>query len=263
MEVEAVVTARHRWKLFEDRHLLEGPRPWRVEVSRLLRIMLEFVRGFLAFHYVGPCVTVFGSTRFTADHPHYERARSLGSALASIGFTVLTGGGPGIMEAANRGAKEAGGRSLGCNIVLPQEQVPNQYLDKFVTFHYFFIRKVMLIKYSEAFIFFPGGFGTLDEAFEAATLVQTGKIVDFPIVFVGTDYWSPMFDFLKNRLMTEGTIDRADYDRLILTDSVEEIIERLETCPSVTLPTVGDRPPSREWRLRGSHLGEPAVAANR
>ncbi len=139
--------------------------------------MREFVRGFLALHYVGPCVTVFGSTRFSEDDRYYGFARGLGSELAQIGFTVLTGGGPGIMEAANRGANEAGGRSLGCNIALPREQLPNPYLDRFITFRYFFVRKVMLVKYSEAFIIFPGGFGTLDEAFEAATLVQTGAVL--------------------------------------------------------------------------------------
>jgi uncharacterized protein (TIGR00730 family) len=240
----------HHWHFFEDQHLLEGPRPWRVEIARLWRIMWEFVRGFRAFHFVGPCVTVFGSTRFTENHPYYELARRTGFELAQLGFTVLTGAGPGIMEAANRGAREAGGRSLGCNIALPHEQIPNPYLDRFVTFRYFFIRKVMLVKYSEAFIIFPGGFGTLDEAFEAATLVQTGKIVDFPIVFVGRDYWSPLFEFFRNRLVELGTIDAIDYERLFLSDSVEEILKRLENCPSVQLPAADDRPPRREWRLR-------------
>ena len=146
--------------------------------------------------------------------------------------------------------EKAGGRSLGCNILLAHEQIPNPYLDRFVTFRYFFVRKVMLIKYSEAFIICHGGFGTLDEAFEAATLVQTGKIVDFPIVFVGKDYWSPLFDFLRNRLVAAGTLDAADCDHLFLSDSVEEVIARLEQCPSVKLPTVADRPRSRAWRLR-------------
>ncbi len=214
--------------------------------------MREFVRGFRALHYVGPCVTVFGSTRFSEGHPYYTLARRIGYELAQLGFTVLTGGGPGLMEAANRGAREAGGRSLGCNIVLAHEQIPNPYLDRFVTFRYFFVRKVMLIKYSEAFIICPGGLGTLDEAFEAATLVQTGKIVDFPIVFVGKDYWSPLFDFLRNRLVEAGTLDAADCDHLFLSDSVEEVIARLEQCPSVKLPAVADRPRSRAWRIRPS-----------
>jgi len=248
------------WHFFEDQHFLEGPRPWRIEIARLWRIMREFLRGSLALHFVGPCVTVFGSARFKDDQPYYQLARRVGFELAQLGFTVLTGGGPGIMEAANRGAREAGGRSLGCNIALPHEQIPNPYLDKFVTFRYFFVRKVMLVKYSEAFLIFPGGFGTLDEAFEAATLVQTGKIVNFPIVFVGKDYWSPLFDFFRNRLVEAGTIDSLDYERLFLSDSVEEIIERLEECPSVKLPAAGDRPPRREWRLRSWGLGRPVAS---
>jgi uncharacterized protein (TIGR00730 family) len=147
-----------------------------VELIRVLRIMVEFVRGFRALHFVGPCVTVFGSARFKEDHPYYALGREVGRELARAGFTVMTGGGPGIMEAANRGAKEVGGRSVGCNIELPAEQKPNQYLDRFITFHHFFVRKVMLVKYSYAFVALPGGFGTLDEIFETATLVQTGKI---------------------------------------------------------------------------------------
>jgi uncharacterized protein (TIGR00730 family) len=244
----------HPWHFFEDQHLLEGPRPWRIEIARLWRIMREFARGFRAFHFVGPCVTVFGSARFKEDQPYYQLARRVGFELAQLGFTVLTGGGPGIMEAANRGAREAGGRSLGCNIALPHEQIPNPYLDKFVTFRYFFVRKVMLVKYSEAFLIFPGGFGTLDEAFEAATLVQTGKIVNFPIVFVGKGYWSPLFDFFRNRLIKAGAIDSLDFEGLVLSDSVEEIIGRLERCSSVKLPAAGDRPPRREWRLRSWSL---------
>lgn len=160
---------------------LEGPHARRSELLRALETFVELIRGFRALHFVGPCVTVFGSARFKEDHPYYALARELGRGLAELGFTVMTGGGPGIMEAANRGAREAGGRSIGCNIGLPREQAPNAYLDRWVTFHRFFVRKVMLVKYSYAFVALPGGFGTLDEIFETATLIQTGKIRDFPL----------------------------------------------------------------------------------
>jgi len=183
------------------------------------------MRGFRALHFVGPCVTVFGSARFNAEHPYYELGRELGSRLARVGFAVMTGGGPGIMEAVNRGAKEAGGRSIGCNIELPREQRPNTYVDRWVTFRHFFVRKVMLVKYSYAFIALPGGFGTLDEMFEVATLVQTGKVQEYPIVLMGRDYWGPLTDFVRNRLLVEGTIDPGDVHLLRVTDSPAEAVE--------------------------------------
>ncbi|HEY7203949.1 MAG TPA: TIGR00730 family Rossman fold protein [Methylomirabilota bacterium] len=185
------------------------------------------MRGFRALHFVGPCVTVFGSARFKADHPYYDLGRELGARLARAGFTVMTGGGPGIMEAANRGAREAGGRSIGCNIELPHEQQPNPYLDRWITFRHFYVRKVMLVKYSYAFIALPGGFGTLDEMFEIATLVQTGKVHEFPIVLMGRDFWSPLIAFVRNRLLVEGTIDPGDEQRLPVTDSPAEAVERV------------------------------------
>jgi len=185
--------------------------------------MLEFIRGFRALHFVGPCVTVFGSARFKADHPYYEVGRQVGRELARAGFTVMTGGGPGIMEAANRGAREAGGCSVGCNIELPKEQKPNPYLDRWITFRHFFVRKVMLVKYSYAFIALPGGFGTLDEIFETATLVQTGKIKEFPIVLVVREFWEPMIDFLKSRPLAAATIGALDLERFVVTDSPEEV----------------------------------------
>ncbi len=165
---------------------LQGPQPRGFELARAFRIFCEILRGFRALHFVGPCVTVFGSARFTADQPYYRLAREVGARLARAGFTVMTGGGPGIMEAANRGAKETGGRSVGCNIELPQEQQPNPYLDQWVTFRHFSVRKMMLVKYSYAFIALPGGYGTLDEIFETATLIQTEKIRDFPLVLMGS-----------------------------------------------------------------------------
>src|SRR6187402_2188033 len=170
----AVITPPER----ADEIFLDGPNSRFAEFCTLLRVMRDFLRGYRALHFVGPCVTVFGSARIKPDDPHYELARKMGAAIARLGFTVMTGGGPGIMEAANRGAKDVGGRSIGCNIVLPMEQEPNPYVDKFVEFRYFFVRKVMLVKYSYAFVVMPGGYGTLDEFFEALTLIQTKKIAD-------------------------------------------------------------------------------------
>src|SRR5208337_1004880 len=166
----------------EVSRFLQGPQPRGFELLRAVRIFWELMRGFRALHFVGPCVTVFGSARFKEDHPNYRLAHDVGGRLARAGFTVMTGGGPGIMEAANRGAREAGGRSVGCNIELPVEQQPNPYLDRWITFRHFCVRKLMLVKYSYAFIALPGGFGTLDEIFEVATLIQTRKIRDFPLV---------------------------------------------------------------------------------
>jgi hypothetical protein len=163
-------------------------------------------------------VTVFGSARFDEQNRWYKLAREVAAELARSGFTIMTGGGPGIMEAANRGARDAKGLSVGCNITLPHEQQPNPYLDRFVEFRYFFVRKVMLVKYSYAFVVLPGGFGTMDELFEAATLIQTKKIEDFPLVLMGVDYWRPMLDFLKQSMVAQGTIDAADLDRWLVTD---------------------------------------------
>jgi uncharacterized protein (TIGR00730 family) len=192
---------------------------------RALRLFWETIAGFRALHFVGPCVTVFGSARFTPDQPYYQLAREVGGRLAKAGFTVMTGGGPGIMEAANRGAKEAGGRSIGCNIELSHEQKPNPYLDKWVTFRHFSIRKTMLVKYSYAFIAMPGGYGTLDEIFETATLIQTQKIQDFPLVLMGREFWRPLLDFFRERLIKEHTIDPIDADRILVTDSAEEAVQ--------------------------------------
>ncbi len=211
----------------EDGKFLEGPHTRAAEFRRLLRIGADFIRGFRGLHFVGPCVTVFGSARFQEDHRYYALAREMGRRLGRAGFTVLTGGGPGIMEAANRGARDVHAPSIGCNIILPKEQKPNPYLDRWLEFRYFFVRKVMLVKYSYAFVVLPGGFGTMDEIFECATLIQTGKIKNFPLILMGTDYWQPLKDFLCHRMVPEKTILPADCDRLLFTDSVDEAMERI------------------------------------
>ena len=204
-----------------DRVLLEGPHARSRELWLVLRALRDFIAGFRALHFVGPCVTVFGSARYDRSHPYYALAREVGQGLAHRGFTVMTGGGPGLMEAANRGAQEAGGRSVGCNIVLPKEQAPNAYLDRSVTCRYFFVRKVLLFKYSYAFVGLPGGLGTLDELFEALTLIQNRKIESFPVVLIGTAYWRRLEDLLHH-LAAERAIDPADLQLLMVTDSVSE-----------------------------------------
>jgi len=230
----------------DDIPLLEGPEPRGSEFVRAVRIFTEFVRGFRALHFVGPCVTVFGSARFAQDHPACELAREMGRRIARRGFTVMTGGGPGIMEAANRGAKEVGGRSVGVNIVLPREQAPNPYLDRWITFRYFFVRKVMLVKYSYAFVVMPGGFGTLDELFEAATLIQTGKISDFPVVLMGVEYWAPLRALLES-MVRAGTIAPADLEALTFTDSPDEAMHVLET---ISIAKFGLKPVAERKSLR-------------
>jgi uncharacterized protein (TIGR00730 family) len=209
-----------------DEIFLEGPRSRFDEFVTLLRVMRDFLRGFRVLHFVGPCVTVFGSARVKADTEYYELAQKMGAAIAQLGFTVMTGGGPGIMEAANRGAKEVGGRSVGCNIELPFEQKPNAYLDRTVTLHYFFVRKTLLVKYSYAFVFMPGGAGTLDELSEAMTLIQTGKIKNFPIVIMGTDYWRELIDFIA-KMAKKGMISESDVDLIYATDSVDDAIAHI------------------------------------
>lgn len=235
-----------------DEIFLQGPRSRFDEFITLLRVIRDFLRGFRVLHFVGPCVTVFGSARVKADSPNYELARQMGAALAKLGFTVMTGGGPGIMEAANRGAKEIGGRAVGCSVKLPVEQEPNAYLDRSVTMHYFFVRKTLLIKYSYAFVVMPGGAGTLDELFEALTLIQTGKIKNFPIVIMGTSYWKELIDFI-NKMAEFGMISPSDVSLIYATDSVELAIEhirskaiapfglRLATRVRRSLPLLGER----------------------
>jgi uncharacterized protein (TIGR00730 family) len=207
----------------EVQKFLRGPQPRRFELGRAIAIFRELIYGFRKLHFVGPCVTVFGSARFDEHHRYYQMGRLVGRYLAESGFTVMTGGGPGIMEAANRGAKDVGGRSLGCNIVLPREQKPNPYVDTWIDFEHFFVRKLMLIKYSYAFICLPGGFGTLDELFEVLTLIQTGKVEDFPVALMGTDYWRPLLEQVR-RMVGEKTIDPIDLDKLIISDDPGQVV---------------------------------------
>lgn len=208
-----------------EKDFLAGSREHPEELASAARIFLEFIRGFQALEALGPCVTVFGSARFGERHRYYRLARQLGRKLAEAGFTIMTGGGPGIMEAANRGAKDSGGLSIGCNIELPREQKLNPYLDRFVEFEHFFVRKVMLVKYSRAFVVMPGGFGTLDEVFETLVLIQTTKIESFPVVAMGTKFWAPLRGFIQNTLVTEKTISKIDLGLLHITDSVDEAVD--------------------------------------
>lgn len=207
-----------------ERHLLRMPAGRLHDLARVGRIALEFMRGFGALRALHPCVTVFGSARFGEGHRYYDMARQVGTALAGAGFSVLTGGGPGVMEGANRGAMEAGGLSAGCNIDLPLEQRPNAFLNRWVGCRYFFVRKVMLVRHSCAFVALPGGFGTLDEVFETATLIQTGKVADFPLILMGTSFWEPLLGFVRDRLRAEGAIDEYDHRRLLVTDSPDEAV---------------------------------------
>lgn len=205
---------------------LEGPRSRGYELSFAFRVFSQMIKGFRTLHFVGPCVTVFGSARFKEDHMYYEAAREIGRQIAGLGFTTMTGGGPGIMEAANRGAFEAGGASVGCNIQLPYEQKVNPYVQTSITIRYFFVRKMLLEKYSYAFIIMPGGFGTMDEFFETLTLVQTKMISQFPLVLFGVEYYQPLMDYMK-KMADEKTISPEDLDLVLLTDSASEAMDHI------------------------------------
>jgi uncharacterized protein (TIGR00730 family) len=233
----------------EDVKFLEGPQPRGFELTRAARVFFEMIRGFRTLHFVGPCVTVFGSARFKEGHPFYDLARATGRELAKAGFTTMTGGGPGVMEAANRGAKEAGGVSVGCNIKLPKEQKPNPYLDTWIDFRHFFVRKLMLVKYSYAFLALPGGYGTMDEVFEVSTLIQTSKIRDFPLAFLGVEFWTPLIKFLRETMLKVGTIDPADVDRLIISDDPAEVVRQVTETVIPRFNLHYGRRPRRRWWL--------------
>jgi uncharacterized protein (TIGR00730 family) len=228
----------------EDRRILDSED--RAERLHVRRIAEEFLEGFDAVADLPkPAVTLFGSARVREAHPTYVSAREGGRRFAEAGFTVVTGGGPGVMEAANRGAKEGGGLSVGFNIALPHEQSSNPYLDINLTFRHFYVRKTMFVKAAEGFVIFPGGFGTLDELFEALTLIQTGKIENFPVILVGSDYWRGLVDWLDARLLAEGMISPEDETLLVVTDDVAEAVETVAACyeercataPSATAPS--------------------------
>jgi uncharacterized protein (TIGR00730 family) len=241
----------------EDQRFLVGPQSRLAELRRAFRIFFETLKGLRALHFLGPCVTVFGSARSKEDNPYYGMARDVGGRLSEVGFAVMTGGGPGIMEAANRGAKDAGGTSVGCNIELPFEQYANPYLDTVIDFRYFFVRKVMLVKYSYAFIVLPGGFGTMDEVFETATLIQTDKIADFPLVLMGRDYWQPLLGFMRENMVDAGTISPEDPDRFFVTDSPEEAVGHVYDITSHRFGAVLNRP---RWLL-GEHRSAKPVSS--
>jgi uncharacterized protein (TIGR00730 family) len=200
---------------------LEGPKSRSYELWFAFKVFFQFIKGFRRLHFLGPCITVFGSARFKEGHPYYEKAQEVGRAIANIGFTTMTGGGPGIMEAANRGAFESGGKSVGVNIQLPHEQFANPYLHQSVTLKFFFVRKVLLLKYSYAFIVMPGGWGTMDEMFETLTLVQTGTIHNFPVVLIGKDYYQDLMNYL-HFMEAQKTISTEDLKLVKLTDDIDE-----------------------------------------
>jgi uncharacterized protein (TIGR00730 family) len=233
-----------------DRQFLDGPHSRRREVLLLWRAIRDFLKGFRVLHFAGPCVTIFGSARFGEAHPFYPIARELGRRVSLMGFTVMTGGGPGLMEAANRGARDAGGNSVGCNIELPHEQDVNPYVDRHVTCHYFFVRKVLLFKYSYAFIALPGGLGTLDELAEALTLIQTRKIQNYPVVLIGVEYWAPFMALLEE-MVRDGAVSPGDLDLVKVTDDLDEALAHIEehTVGSFGLTRVKERP---RWWL-GEH----------
>lgn len=211
----------------EEKKFLDGPRSRWSEFKYVFSVFRQFIIGLRKLHFIGPCVTVFGSARFKEDHPYYKISREVSAEVAKLGFAIMTGGGPGIMEAANRGAKDVGGLSIGCNIVLPNEQFHNIYLDNFVTLDYFFVRKELLRKYSFAFIVMPGGFGTLDEFFEALTLVQTHKTKKFPIVIMGVDYHKSLIEHIM-KMVQEKTINHEDLQLILFTDSIEEAVNHIQ-----------------------------------
>lgn len=210
----------------EEQKFLEGPRSRFLELKYVLGVIAQFVKGFRTLHFLGPTVTVFGSARFDENHKYYQLARTVSAKLAEKGFAIMTGGGPGIMEAGNRGAKDVGGTSVGCNIILPHEQKENPYLDHFVNIEYFFVRKELLRKYSFAFVVLPGGFGTLDEFFETVTLIQTNKIEKFPVVIMGVDYHQDIKEHIE-KMRLKKTISEEDLDLILFSDDTDEVVNHI------------------------------------
>lgn len=232
----------------EEKKFLDGPRSRWQELKYAFSVFYQLIAGFRKLHFIGPCVTIFGSARFKEDHPYYKQTRKVASEISKLGFAIMTGGGPGIMEAANRGAKDVGGLSIGCNIVLPKEQNHNPYLDSFVTLDYFFVRKELLRKYSFAFVVMPGGFGTLDEFFEALTLVQTHKTAKFPIVIMGVDFHKSLIAHIL-KMAEEKTINNEDLQLILFTDSVEEAVEHIQKYSIDAFNLKLKQPKRRMWIL--------------
>ncbi len=232
----------------EQIKFLDGPQSRWKEFVFSVKVLKEFIKGFRKLHFAGPCVTIFGSARFDKNHPYYKQTETLSAAIAKLGFTIMTGGGPGIMEAANKGAKSVGGRSVGCNIVLPFEQKENPYLDKFVNIKYFFVRKTLLVKYSYAFVVMPGGFGTMDEYFEALTLIQTKMISEFPMIVFDTTYHRALMDHIE-LMKLKGTIAPTDLNLCLFTDSVEEAIQHLKINAIEKFNLQHEKPKKSFWWL--------------
>ncbi len=231
----------------EEIKFLDGPQSRTKDFWFVIKITWQFIKGFRTLHFAGPCITVFGSARFNEGHEYYESARSVSAKIAKLGFTIMTGGGPGIMEAANRGAYEVGGKSIGCNIELPYEQKPNPYVHKSIDIRYFFVRKVLLLKYSYGFVVFPGGFGTIDELFEALTLIQTGKILKFPIVIYGSKFHKELMEYIDT-LAVNGTISPQDKNLYLVSDIEDEIVEHIRM--NSILP-FGLKTKSKAWWMLG------------
>lgn len=221
---------------------LDGPNSRGKELQFSFKVMIQLLKGFRKLHFVGPCITVFGSARFKEEHHYYQKAQRIGKLISDLGFVVMTGGGPGIMEAANRGAFENGGTSIGCAIKLPNEQVSNPYMHKSIMLDYFFVRKVLLLKYSYAFIVMPGGFGTLDELFETATLIQTGILHRFPILIIGTEYFNEINEMIENMLHNE-TISESDKELILFTDDESEVLTHIRKYISNTYKIKPKRKP--------------------
>jgi uncharacterized protein (TIGR00730 family) len=238
---------------------LEGPQNrWR-DFKFAWSVLMQFIKGFRTLHFVGPCVTIFGSARFKEDHPYYKQTEKIAGEIAKLGFTIMTGGGPGIMEAANRGARDVGGRSVGCNIVVPHEQSHNPYLDKWVNIKYFFVRKNLLMKYSYAFVVMPGGFGTLDEYFEALTLIQTNMVSQFPIIIFDREYHKDLMEHI-DLMVDKGTIAEEDLKLCLFTDSIEEAVKHLQenSIKKFNLKPAGPTTP-HWWMFERKYKTEPEV----
>ena len=255
MEQDNKASNRSLWgshsRSTEEQVFLDGPKSRSNEFHQAVNVFKEMIQGFRKFHFLGPTVTVFGSARFDEKHPFYQLAMEMGRELVLKGFAVMTGGGPGIMEAANRGCKAQGGLSVGCNITLPREQTPNIYLDEWMEFRYFMVRKFMLAKYSYGFVAMPGGFGTLDELFGILTLIQTNKMNNFPVVLLGTEFWEPLRVLIQERLVGAKTIDPEDTKTLYLTDSPREAAQFIQdTAVKCFDVTIRPRKILREENLR-------------